>query len=256
MAVSIVMIICSSCFQVSFFIILHYQLSARLCRLARQELSISEAPANALISVTQAFVTTVAAAAGVAAVVAAGVTAGFRIHRVVVGLLEHHVLQQADSIDILLLHAAVRLLLLTDNHTFRLGHEQDAARRDGGRRAVLHLADADAGETDLKDTDTVQADFLAQFEEMLQRTAQLVEHGLDVRLLHRRLRLDKLSQLFGLDEAVVVHRRGIVLSVRRAVAVLVLTFNVLLTHLWKLKNWKIEELKFLAAETGTFESFR
>ena len=141
-----------------------------------------------------------------------GAASRLGIHRVVVSLLEDDVLQQRDGIDVPLLDAAVLLLLLSDHDALRLGLEEHAARGDGGCRAVLHLVDADARESDLEDADAVEFHLLPHLEEVLQCASHLVEHGLDVRLLHRGLGLDELRQLLGLDEAVVVHRRGEVLT--------------------------------------------
>ena len=79
------------------------------------------------------------------------------------GLLEHHVLDQVLGHDILLLYLAV-LLLLTHDDSLGLGLEQHAAGGDGLRVAVLGLCHADAGESHLEDTQTLDAHLLTQFE--------------------------------------------------------------------------------------------
>ena len=71
---------------------------------------------------------------------------------------------------------------------------------------------------------------------MLQGTAQLVEHGLDVTLLHRCLGLDKLGQFLGSDETLVVHRRGKPLAIGCRLVVLVLELLKFLTHVVKSLN--------------------
>ena len=122
---------------------------------------------------------------------------------------------------------------MTYDHTLTLGLEQHATRGDGLRTAVVLLGRTDAGESHLEDADAVEAHLLTQLEEVLHCTAQLVEHGLDVTLLHTRLRLDKVCQLLGLDEMLIVHRRRKPLAVSTAVVVLVLNFLKFLTHLVK-----------------------
>ena len=154
-----------------------------------------------------------------------------RVHGVVMGLLEHHILDQRLHHHVLLFHRTRGLVpLLADHHTLRLGLEQDATRGDGSCRAVLGLVDTDAREAHLEDADTVQLHLLAHLEEVLQRLAQLVEHRLDVALLHRCLRLDERGQLLGLDELLVIHRRGIVLAIGVRILVVVLHLNEFLTH--------------------------
>ena len=123
---------------------------------------------------------------------------------------------------VLLLDGSVLLLLLAYDDALGLGLEQHAAGGDGLGRAVLDLGDADAREAHLEDADAVELHLLAHLEEVLQCTAQLVEHGLDVRLLDRCLRLDELGQLLGLDEAVVIDRCCEILAVGGILVVLVL----------------------------------
>jgi archaeosine-15-forming tRNA-guanine transglycosylase len=65
---------------------------------------------------------------------------------------------------------------------------------------------------------------------VLHGAAQFVEHGLDVTLLDARLRLDEVGQFLGLDEVLVVDRRGEPLAIGRLLIVLVLNFLEFLTH--------------------------
>jgi hypothetical protein len=48
---------------------------------------------------------------------------------------------------------------------------------------------------------------------MLHGSAQLVEHGLDIRLLHRGLLLNEVRQFLRTDEMVVIHGSRVVLAV-------------------------------------------
>ena len=137
-------------------------------------------------------------------------------------LLEDDILQHGDGVDVLLLDRAVVSLLLTHHDTCGLRLEEDAAGGDGLSTAVLKFHDADRREAHLEDTDAVELDLLAEFEEMLESLAELLEDGLDVGLLDRGLALDELSEFLGPDEVVVVDSRCKVLAVGRTLAVLVL----------------------------------
>ena len=101
---------------------------------------------------------------------------------------------------------------LTYHDTLRLWREQHAAAGDGAGVDLLGLGDADAGESHLEDADAVDLHLLSQLEEMLHGLAQLLEYGLDVRLLDRALRLDEFAQVVGADEIVVVDCLGEVLA--------------------------------------------
>ena len=78
---------------------------------------------------------------------------------------------------------------------------------------------------------------------MLEGLAQLLEHGLDVALLHRGLALDEVGELFGGHEVVVVNGLGKVLAVGFAGGVLVLCFNEFLTHCFK-KDFLVKHIIF------------
>ena len=147
----------------------------------------------------------------------------------IVGLLEDHILHQRLDDHVLLLDLPV-LLRLANDHPLSLRLEQHAARGDILCAAVILLVRADGTESHLEDADAVELHLLAQFEEVLQGTAQLVEYGLDVTLLHRCLCLDELGQFLGLDEMLVVDSRGEPLALGSAVVVLVLEFLEFLTH--------------------------
>ena len=137
-------------------------------------------------------------------------------------LLKEHVLDQALGHHVLLYDLAVLVRGLTDDYTLRLGLEQDTALGDGGGRAVLYLSNTYGGEADLEDADTVEADLLTQFEEVLHSAAQFVERCLDVALLDGALLLDEVSNLLGGDELLVIDRCGEELAVSQRLAVVVL----------------------------------
>ena len=184
---------------------------------------------TSVVAVTAAVVT---AGIGASASIAAGVgtaagcstiaAVGLRLERGVVGLLEDHVLDERLRDDILLHDLALRVRVLSDDDTLALGLEQHAARGDGGCTAVVLLHSADGAEAHLEDADAVELHLLAQLEEVLHRAAELVEDGLDVALLDAGLCLDELGQFLGLDEMLVVDRRGEPLAVGCGIVVLVL----------------------------------
>ena len=152
------------------------------------------------------------------------------------GLFEDHVLQEGDGVDVLLLHGAVLLLLLTNDHAGGLGLEEYAAGGDGLGTTVLEFDDTDAGEAYLEDADAIELDLLAEFEEVFEGFAKFLKDGLDVGLLHRGLALDEVGELLSADEVVVVDSRGEVLAVSGALAVFVLGFNKFLRHELKVKK--------------------
>ena len=175
------------------------------------------------------------------------------------GFLEDDVLQQGDGIDILLLHRAVLFLLLTDHDTGRLWLEEHTTGGDGGGRAVLELRHADRAEADLEDTYTVELDLLSQFEEVLERLTEFLEHGLDVGLLHGGLTLDEVSEFLGTDEMIVIHGLGKVLPIGFAVTVLVLGFDKFLCHKLVIKglNMRFAKERILTnCPDSFFASFR
>ena len=65
------------------------------------------------------------------------------VHRVIMRLLEDDILEKRLGIDILQLDTAIRLLLLTNDHTLALGLEQHTTGGDGGGGAVLLLGHTD-----------------------------------------------------------------------------------------------------------------
>ena len=96
------------------------------------------------------------------------------------GLFEDDVLQEGDGVDVLLLHGAIGLLLLTYHDAGCLRLEEDATGGDVGSTAVLEFDDTNRGESHLEDADTVEADLLTHLKEVLHGTAEFVEDGLDV----------------------------------------------------------------------------
>ena len=68
---------------------------------------------------------------------------------------------------------------------------------------------------------------------MLHGCTEFIEDGLDVGFLDGGLGLDKLGQLLGLDEVLVVDRRGEPLAVGRGLVVGVLDFSEFLRHVFK-----------------------
>ena len=163
-------------------------------------------------------------AAGVISAVALGLQAR------IVGLLEDHVLHQRLGHDVLLDDLVLLVLGLSDDHSLRLGLEEHPSRGDGLSAAVIFLVGSDAGESHLEDADAVEFHLLTEFEEVFHGASQFVEHGLDVTLLHARLRLDEVCQLLGLDEVMIVDCRCEPLAECRAVIVRVLNFLEFLTH--------------------------
>ena len=148
----------------------------------------------------------------------------------VVGLLEDDILDEGLGDDVLLHDLALLVHRLADDDTLRLGLEQHAALGDHLGTTALLRRRADGAEAHLEDADAVEADLLTEFEEVLHRTAELVEHGLDVTLLHTGLGLDEVGQLLGLDEVLVVDCRGEPLAVGGRFVVLVLDLFEFLAH--------------------------
>ena len=165
----------------------------------------------------------------------------------VVGLFEDHVLDERLDDDVLLDDLTLLVLGLADDHTLALGLEEYPAGGDVLRTAVLLLHRADGAEAYLEDADAVELHLLAQLEEVLHRTAELVEDGLDVGLLHRSLGLDEFGKLLGLDEVLVVDSCGEPLTIGGRVVVGVLEFFEFLGHNFeKLKKLKkLMKLKIL-----------
>jgi len=155
---------------------------------------------------------------------------GLGLHRGVVGFLERHVLDEGLGDHELLHDLALLVDGLTDHDALALGGEDHAADGDVLGAAVVPRGGSDAREAHLEDADAVEAHLLSEFEEVLHGAAQLVEHGLDVALLDRSLGLDEVGQLLGLDEVLIVDRRGKPLAVGRRLVVLVLNFLKFLTH--------------------------
>ena len=162
----------------------------------------------------------------------------------VVGLLEDHVLDEGLDDDELLNDLSFFVRGLADDDTLALGLEEHATGGDVLRTAVLLLDNTDAGESHLEDADAIETYFLTEFEEVLHGTAELVEDGLDVGLLHRSLGLDELGQFLGGDEMLVVDSRGEPLTVGGRVVVGVLEFFEFLGHNFE-KLKKLKKLKKL-----------
>ena len=137
---------------------------------------------------------------------------GLSRHCILMCLLEDHILQELLGDGILLLDGAVGTTFLPRHHTGGLWGEQHTTGGDVLSTAVLSFPDTDAGEAHLEDADAVQLHLLSQLEEVLHGTAQLVEHGYDVRTLDRCLGLDELRKLLGSDETLVVDSLGEVLA--------------------------------------------
>jgi len=155
---------------------------------------------------------------------------GLHVHRIVMRLLEHHVLDQFLGVDVLLHDLTLRVLRLAYDDTLYFWLEQHTTGGDGGGGDILGLGHADAGESYLEDAQTSQADLLSHLQEVLHGLAQFVEGSLDVAALQRCLALDESGDVVGLDEVLVIDGRCIILAVSGALGVVVLLFNVLLTH--------------------------
>ena len=98
------------------------------------------------------------------------------------GLFEDNVFEHGDGVDVLLLDRTVIHLLLANNHASGLGLEKDATGGDGLGTAVLEFDDADRREANLEDSDAIELDLLAEFEEVFEGFAELLEDGLDIGL--------------------------------------------------------------------------
>ena len=165
----------------------------------------------------------------------AGITLG--LEGGVVGLLKDNILDEGLGDDELLHDLALLVRGLTNDDTLALGLEEDTTGGDVLCAAVLLVVCPDGTEAHLEDADAVEAYLLTQFEEVLHGTAELVEDGLDVGLFDRCLCLDEIGELLGLDEVLIVDRRGEPLAKGCGVVVGVLEFFEFLTHFFlKLKK--------------------
>ena len=159
-----------------------------------------------------------------------GTRFGLGIETGVEGFFEDDVLDEGLIDDELLNDLSLLVDSLTDNHSLALGLEQNTTGGDGLGTTIILGGCTDATETDLEDADAVEANLLTQLEEVLQGTTELIKDGLDIGLLHCGLSLDELSQLLGLDEALIVDRCGEPLAIGCGLVVLVLDFTKLLAH--------------------------
>ena len=146
------------------------------------------------------------------------------------GLFEDDIFEHGDGVDVLLFDRAVGHLLLTNDDASGLGLEEDATGGDSLGSAVLEFHNADRAEAYLEDSNAVELDLLAEFEEVLEGFAEFLKNGLDITLLHGGLALDKFREFLSANEVGVVDGGGVVLAVSGALAVFVLGFNKFLRH--------------------------